>query len=526
MNPQTLSLGTYQDSFAREARVWREENRVRRLWEKDASLWTGKDEARWLGWLDVVARELSRVDELEAMAREVSSFESAVVLGMGGSSLCPDVLRRSFGPRPGFPRLHVLDSTVPAQIAELEADINIGKTLFIVASKSGTTAEPSAFEKYFFDRVRSGAQFLALTDPGSSLERLAREKGYRRILHGEPEIGGRFSALSRFGMAPAAIAGIDPRAFLTRAQEMVDACGPDVAPEENPGVALGLALGTLARAGRDKLTLFMSPEVESFGGWLEQLVAESTGKDGKGIVPVDREAPGAFYGDDRLFAYVGVGSLSALSPLEEAGHPVIRIELDSVEGLAEEFFRWEMATAVAGSVLELNPFDQPDVEAAKVATRALMARFEETGELPKHPAGEGDLKALLSTIEPGDFFAINAFVAMNRENDHELQALRHQVQDQKRVATTLGYGPRYLHSTGQLHKGGPNRGVFLHISSDDAKDLPIPGQKYTFGQMKSFQALGDFEVLRARGRRALHVHVGHLGPDVPAGLRALRLLPS
>jgi len=524
MNPQRLWLGGYQDAFVRELRVWREETRVPRLWGKDASIWTGKDEARWLGWLDVVGRELSRVEELESLAREVSGFESAVVLGMGGSSLCPDVLSRSFGRRSGFPRLHVLDSTVPGQIGELEAVINIKKTLFIVASKSGTTAEPNAFEKYFFDRVRSGAQFLAITDPGSSLERLARERGYRRIFYGEPEIGGRFSALSRFGMAPAALMGIDPRAFLKGGQRMVDACGPDVAPEENPGVALGVALGILARAGRDKLTLLTSPEVASFGGWLEQLVAESTGKDGKGIVPVDREAPGASYGDDRLFAYVGIGSSSALLDLERAGHPVIRIELDSVDGLAEEFFRWEVATAVAGSVLELDPFDQPDVEAAKVATRALMARFEETGELPKQPAKrDGELKALLSTLEPGDYFGINAFVTMNRENDLELQALRHRVRDDKRVATTLGYGPRYLHSTGQLHKGGPNRGVFLLITSEDAKDLPIPGQRYTFGQMKSFQAVGDFEVLRARGRRALHVH---LGSDVPAGLRALRLLAS
>jgi transaldolase/glucose-6-phosphate isomerase len=522
VNRQTLTLGTYGDSFAREARVWREERRVPRIWQKDASLWTGKDEGRWLGWLDVVRRELSRVEELEALAREVSRFESAVVLGMGGSSLCPDVLARSFGRRPGFPRLLVLDSTVPAQIAELEADIKIENTLFIVASKSGTTAEPNAFEKYFFDRAGSGDQFLAITDPGSSLERLAGEKGYRRILHGEPEIGGRFSALSRFGMAPAAISGIEPRRFLERAQEMVDACGPDVDPEQNPGVALGLALGTIARAGRDKLTLFTSPEVESFGGWLEQLIAESTGKDGKGIVPVDREAPCSFYADDRVFAYVGIGPSEALAELERAGHPVIRIELDSVDGLAEEFFRWEIATAVAGSVLELNPFDQPDVEAAKVATRALMARFEKTGELPEHPAG-GKLEELLSTLAPGDYFAINAFVAMSRENDLELQALRRRVGEDRRVATTLGYGPRYLHSTGQLHKGGANRGVFLHITSDDAKDLPIPGRRYTFGQMKAFQAAGDFEVLRARGRRGLHLH---LGADVPSGLRALRLLAS
>src|SRR5262245_6047717 len=516
MNRQALSLGPYQAGFAKELRDWRDQNRARRLWNKDASLWTGKDEPRWLGWLDVVEREIPRVKELGSFAGEVASFEDAVVLGMGGSSLCPDVLSRSYGRRPGHPRLHILDSTVPDQIAELEAAINIDETLFLVASKSGTTAEPNSFEKYFWDRVRTGKNFVAITDPGSSLERLAREKGYRGLFHGEPEIGGRFSALSRFGLVPAAIAGIDPSALLKRAKIMIDACRPGV--DDNPGVALGVALGILARARRDKLTLLTSAELESFGGWLEQLLAESTGKDGKGIVPVDREALGSSYGDDRIFAWVGIGpSPDALDTLERDGHPVIRIELDSVDGLAEEFFRWEMATAVAGSVLELNPFDQPDVEAAKVATRTLMARFEETGELPPKPSG-GSLRELLSTLRPGDYFAINAFVPMNSENDASLQALRLHIRDEKRVATTLGYGPRFLHSTGQLHKGGPNEGVFLQITSDDRKDLPIPGQRYTFGQMKAFQAAGDFEVLRARGRRALHVH---LGKDVPEGLRSL-----
>jgi transaldolase/glucose-6-phosphate isomerase len=265
--------------------------------------------------------------------------------------------------------------------------------------------------------------------------------------------------------------------------------------------------------------LLTSPEVESFGGWLEQLVAESTGKYRKGIVPVDRESPGGSYPSDRVFVSVGWRGADTLSGLEWEGHPVIRIELDSPSGLAEEFFRWEIATAVAGSVLELNPFDQPDVEAAKVATRALMARFEETGELPRATGGAAeDVRALLATLEPLDYFAINAFVAMNEENDGALQALRNRVREEKGVATTLGYGPRYLHSTGQLHKGGPNRGVFLLVTSDDAVDVPIPGQRYTFGQMKTFQALGDFEVLRARGRRALHVH---LGPDVARGVGAL-----
>jgi transaldolase/glucose-6-phosphate isomerase len=441
---------------------------------------------------------------------------------MGGSSLCPDVLSRSFRHRPGHPRLHVLDSTVPAQIEELEAKIDLRSTLFVVASKSGSTAEPNAFEAYFYDRVRSGDQFLAITDPGSALEQVAREKRYRQVLHGEPEIGGRYSALSPFGMAPAAIMGVDTRSFLSAAQEMVEACGPEAAPEENPGVALGVALGVLALAGRDKLTIVTSPEIESFGSWLEQLVAESTGKDGKGIVPIDREAPGGPYGEDRVFAYVGIGPSPEVSKLEAAGHPVLGIELDGVEALAAEFYRWEMATAVAGSVLGLNPFDQPDVEAAKVATRTLMERFERTGEPPRYPAQKPEeLNALLSTLRPGDYFAIDAFIAMNQENDRELSELRASVKRKWGVATTLGYGPRYLHSTGQLHKGGPNRGVFLGITSDDARDLPIPGRKYSFGRMKDFQAIGDFEVLRARGRRALHVH---LGPDVPAELRRLREL--
>jgi transaldolase/glucose-6-phosphate isomerase len=522
MGRQTLSLGAHREAFERTLRLWRDEHRVRRLFQKDASLWTAKDESRWLDWLDVVKRMEAKTEELEGLASEASRFESAVVLGMGGSSLCPDVLSRSFGQKPGHPLLHVLDSTVPAQIAELEARIDVRNTLFVVASKSGSTAEPNAFEAYFYDRVRSGDPFVAITDPGSSLERMAREKKYRHILHGEPEIGGRYSALSPFGMAPAAILGIDMRRFLSLARDMVEACGPETAPEENPGVALGIALGILALAGRDKLTIVSSPEVESLGSWLEQLIAESTGKDGKGIVPVDGEAPEGPYSEDRVIAYIGIRPFREASKLEADGHPVIQIEIDSLDALGAEFYRWEIATAVAGSVLGLNPFDQPDVEAAKVATRTLMTRFEETGEPPRYPAQKpGELEALLSRLQPGDYFAINAFVSMNEENHRELSALRAMVKRKWGVATTLGYGPRYLHSTGQLHKGGPNRGVFLVLTSDDRRDLPIPGRKYTFGQMKAFQAIGDFQVLRARGRRALHIH---LGADVPAELRRLREL--
>jgi transaldolase/glucose-6-phosphate isomerase len=524
---QSLSLGSCRGGFEAALRRWQEERRTERLWHKDPSIWTGTNEASWLGWLDIADKELARVHELEALGRYVAGarYTHAVVLGMGGSSLCPDVLSRSFGPRDGFPRLLVLDSTVPAQVSALTRALDLETTLFIVASKSGSTAEPNAFEKYFYPRVRSGESFLAITDPASSLERTARDKGYRDVLYGEPTIGGRFSALSRFGMGPASVQGLDARGLLERAKAMGDACGADVPDSDNPAVALGIALGSLALQGRDKLTILTSPELSSFGGWLEQLVAESTGKDGKGIVPIDGEALGApeLYREDRVFVYLGLGPSAALDPLERAGHPGIRIVLDSLDDLAGEFFRWELATAVAGSVLGLNPFDQPDVEASKVATRALMARFEERGELPREtradPADGAPLASLLARLGPGDYFAINAFVAMNEENDRALQALRHVVRDRYRVATTLGYGPRFLHSTGQLHKGGPNRGVFLHVTAEDAEDVEIPGEGYTFSHMKRFQAAGDLEVLVARGRRVLAVH---LGPDVSGELEKLR----
>ena len=526
LNPQVLKLGDFQSSVDACLGDWKQGNKINRLWNGDAGLWTGHDEDRWLGWLDTASRQLAAPESVNALQRDVGrgGLTDVVVLGMGGSSLAPDVLSRTFGRRPGFPELRILDSTVPAQIATLESHLDLSKTLFVVASKSGTTAEPIAFESYFFDKVGTGSQFIAVTDPGSALEEMACTKGYRNIYAGEPTIGGRFSALSNFGMVPAAAMGLDVHGFLERAHEMADACAGDVAPEENPGVVLGAALATLARAGRDKLTLVASPELASLGAWIEQLVAESTGKGGQGILPVDAEPAGTpdVYGDDRVF--VQLSGDDSDPPGFTEGHPLIRIRVVTPENLAQEFFRWEMATAVAGAVLGLNPFDQPDVEASKIKTRALVAHFEETGECADSNdtfPSDDVIRTHLDLLEPGDYFAIHAYLEMSPQNHGLLQAIREQVRNRKRVATTLGYGPRFLHSTGQLHKGGPNRGVFLQLTADSACDLPIPGQRPSFGQLNRFQAGGDFEVLLERGRRVLRIH---LGGDVTGGLERLRSL--
>ena len=521
-NPQSIDLGPYDAALRLQLEDWRATNKVSRLWERDATLWTGGNEGRWLGWLDVIDRQLAAGATLAALQQDIveAGFRHAVVLGMGGSSLCPEVLSRTFPTRPGFPELHILDSTVPAQILSLERRLALDETLFIVASKSGSTSEPNAFERYFFARSGQGKRFIAVTDPGSALEELARAQDYRAIFPGEPEIGGRFSALSNFGMVPAAVMGLDPIAFLTRARTMVEACGPGVAPEKNPAVALGIALGVAALEGRDKVTIVTSEAFCSFGAWLEQLIAESTGKHGKGVLPVALETLGAppVYGDDRIFVHLALSSDPSKLP---AGYPSVKIVLDSADDLGQEFFRWELATAVLGAVLELDAFDQPDVEAAKVKTRVLSDRYQETGELPAEngafPSAE-ELRALLDQLERGDYFAIQAYVERSPENDAVLQSIRMRVRDTRRVATTLGYGPRFLHSTGQFHKGGPNRGVFLQITADDAQDIEIPGRRYTFGHLKRFQAQGDLEVLRERGRRVLRAH---LGRDVTSDLERL-----
>ena len=536
--PETLDA-----AVRAELDTWRAGDKVQRLWARDASLWTGADEASWLGWLGIPGDELARAGELRDFAAEVraAGFTHAVVLGVDGSSLCPEVLKTTFGRLAGHPELFVLDSTDPGQILALERHIDPANTLFFVSSKSGTTLEPNIFMQYFFERAqklvgadRAGSRFVAITDPGSKLEHVAKAQRFRRVLHGVPSIGGRYSALSDFGMAPAAVMGLDVARFLTRAVAMTERCGASAPPAENPGVLLGVILGVLARQGRDKITLVASPGIGGLGVWLEQLLAESTGKVGKGLIPIDREplSPSRVYGADRQFIYARLESSpdraqdDALAALERAGQPVVRIDVADPYELGAEFFRWEMATAVAGAILGVNPFDQPDVEAAKVATRALTDSYEKTGALPaESPLSVSDpvlapqLRAHLNTVKGGDYVALLGYVPMNETHEAELQAARVAILSTLRVATCVEFGPRFLHSTGQAYKGGPNSGVFVLFTCDDAEDLPVPGKRYSFGVVKAAQALGDLEVLRERGRRVLRVH---LGRDVKAGLLRLR----
>ena len=540
---------------------WDTHDKTRKFWARDASLWTGGDESKWLGWSSIVDEQQKNATRFTKFAEEVedAGFSHALLLGMGGSSLCPEVFRKTFGKIAGSPELHVLDSTDPAQIKAVENEIDLTNTLFFVSSKSGTTLEPNIFKQYFFERVgqtlgdKAGERFVAITDPGSKLRQAAEHDQFRKIFLGVPSIGGRYSALSDFGLAPAAAMGVDVPKFLDRTKAMVDACGPDVPARNNPGATLGAILGVAHSHGRDKVTILASPGIYDLGSWLEQLLAESTGKNGKGLIPVDREslASPETYGDDRVFVYLKLESDAepatdaAIDALESAGQPVVRISVTDVYNLGQEFFRWEMATAVAGSIIGINPFDQPDVEASKVATKKLTEEYERSGSLPAEtPIFEGEgiklfadesnaaalnsaigdrslisyLKAHLDRLQPGDYFALLAYIEMNDPHERKVQAVRHMVRDTKRVATCVGFGPRFLHSTGQAYKGGPNTGVFLQITCDDAADLPVPGQKYTFGTVKAAQARGDLQVLAERGRRALRVH---LGADVVAGLAKL-----
>jgi glucose-6-phosphate isomerase len=527
----------HQAALTKALEDWKTHNKVHKLWTKDASLWTGKDESQWMGWLSIVDDQLADVGRFQKIANEVRErgFSDILLLGMGGSSLCPEVLALSFGHAKGFPRMHVLDSTDPAQIRAIQAKIDVKHTLFIVSSKSGSTLEPNIYKQYFYEQSgKDGGHFFAITDPGSKMQDVAERDGFRNVFFGVPSIGGRYSALSDFGMVPAAAMGIDVKRFLEAADAMARECSATTPVEKNPGVVLGLLLGTLGRAGRDKVTIVASPGIHDLGAWLEQLIAESTGKIGKGLIPVDREplGPPEVYGTDRVFAYLRLEGAPdpaqdrAIDALAAAGHPVVRISLPDAYHLGAEFFRWEIATAVAGSILEINPFDQPDVEASKIATKKLTAAYEQTGSLPPEGAFTevnglkvfGDLSALIHSIAPGDYFALLAYIEMNPEHETAMEALRTRVRDAKRVATCVGFGPRFLHSTGQAYKGGPNSGVFLQITADVTLDLPVPDQTYTFGVVKAAQARGDLQVLEERGRRALRVH---LGSDVKAGLVAL-----
>jgi len=564
INPQTYQLPPELEKAVKASFAeWRLNDKIRRLWSRDPSLWTGADEGDWLGWLDVVERQLAGLHRMEATAEEIkgSRFSHIVLLGMGGSSLCPEVMERTFGRVKGFPKFYVLDSTDPAQIRALEGKIDLSHTIFIVSSKSGTTLEPNLYLQYFLDRVRSlvgekeaGNRFIAITDPDSKLQEVAEKNRFRCLFFGLPSIGGRYSALSDFGMIPSAMMGVEVSRFLDRAKEMVQACAADLPVEENPGAVLGTILGIAARQGRDKVTILASPDIYDLGAWLEQLLAESTGKSGKGLIPVDRERPGPseVYGDDRLFVYIRLESSPdpvqdrAVDALEGARQPVIRILVKDPYHLGQEFFRWEFATAVAGSILHIHPFDQPDVEASKIETRKLTVEYERTGELPSETPlhEEGDLqlftdprnaraltKALgpspslveyvrshVNRLQKSDYFALLGYIEMNEEHEDQLQVVRHLIRDKKRVATCLGFGPRFLHSTGQAYKGGPNSGVFVQMTCEDSLDLPVPGQRYSFGMVKAAQARGDFQVLTQRGRRALRVH---LRGEVKAGLARL-----
>jgi len=560
LNSQSVALEkSFKDEVDKLAGAWGAGGKLRRLHRQDAGLWSGRDEDEWLGWLNVVEAQLRNLARFTALAEDVRSagFRDAVLLGMGGSSLGPEVLAESLGSAPGFPKLHVLDSTAPAQIRAVEEKIDPAHTLFIVSSKSGTTLEPNVLMDYFRARVaaaigaeRAAERFVAISDPGSTLHKLATRDGFRALFDGVPSIGGRYSVLSPFGMVPLAIMGRDVRGFLDRTQIMVRTCGPDVPPEENPGALLGLVLGSLAKRGRDKVTIVASPAVADFGAWAAQLLAESTGKQGKGLIPIAGEPLGTpdVYGADRVFVYVREPAKAdraqddGIAALERAGQPVVRIEIADPAALGQEFFRWEMATAVAGAVLGINPFDQPDVEASKVATRELTDAIEKRGALPAETpvfrangialftddgnagalrqAGadstlESWLRAHLSRLHPGDYFATLAYVERNVANIAILQELRTAVRDRKHVATCAEFGPRFLHSTGQAYKGGPNTGVFLQVTAEPTKDLAVPDRKASFGMIQAAQARGDFRVLAERGRRVLRAHIAG---EVSAGL--------
>jgi transaldolase/glucose-6-phosphate isomerase len=563
LNGQTIALpDTLKDAVKAATEKARTEGWARRLWAGDASLWTGGDEAKWLGWLAAAKGEQVDLAALETFQAEIKygGFKHALLLGMGGSSLGPEVLGAVFGHKPGFPELLVLDSTDPTQIARIEAMIDPARTLYIVASKSGSTLEPDILERYFFRQAADvvgddqvGYQFVAITDPGSQLEAHATAAGYRRIFLGDPRIGGRYSVLSNFGMVPAAVTGQDLRGFVAATQAMVRACAASAPPSANPGVALGLALGAAALAGRDKLTVVSTPYLAEVGAWLEQLIAESTGKLGKGIIPLAGEpvGPPKAYGDDRVFAHltlkddVDEGQTQAMRALEQAGHPVIRITLADPDTLGQEFVRWEIATAIAGAVLGIDPFDQPDVEASKIKTKALTSAYETSGALaPETPileahgialyAGDGDAKALVReaadrTIEaflaahferagPGDYLGLLAYIDRSPVHESALTRIRGALRDRLKVATVVGFGPRFLHSTGQAYKGGPNTGVFLQIGATAKRDLAVPGRKLTFAVVEAAQALGDLQVLAERGRRLLRID---LGTDVESGLKLI-----
>jgi len=545
------------EAVARRLEALDADRYAERLWEADATLWKPEDGAHQavignaLGWLSVYEGVREQVEGLTEFVDELRAegYRSAVLLGMGGSSLAPEVLREVLGVREGHLDLHVLDSTDPAAVLAVQAAVDLETTLFIVSSKSGGTTETASFHAYFYERLaeldggHAGHHFVAITDEGTSLQQEALEQDFRAVFVNPSDIGGRYSALSFFGIVPAALIGVDLERLLDGVRAVAVACGPDVPASENPALRLGAVLGEAALAGRDKLTIVAEPRLRALGAWVEQLVAESTGKDGKGILPVDLETLGdpAVYGGDRIFAKVGLDSIAAagiameLLDLAEAGHPVLGHELADEYGLGGEFLRWEIAVATAGRVLGIDPFDQPNVQESKDNTKRLLAGYIASGELLEDlPEGEGRLTypvrddelpaalaAFFAQAQPGDYVALQAYVTPGDDVWDHLQALRFELRDGMRLATTLGYGPRFLHSTGQLHKGGPNKGLFLQLVGHDPVDVDIPGQPYSFSVLKRAQARGDLGALRAHGCRAMRVC---LGDDAIAGVKRLGAL--
>jgi len=537
MKRMEFHLGPLADRLSTAIREAEQSSVAKRIWRKDASLWKAdgtshKQIRNSLGWLTVPDEMIGVAGELNEFAELIRGrgFRHVMVCGMGGSSLCPEVLAQTFGQQQGlFPELLVLDSTDPDVIAGFRERIDIEHTLFLIASKSGTTTEPTVFYKFWYDevskrRANPGENFIAITDPGSPLVDTAAELGFQRTFLNQPDIGGRYSALSYFGMVPAALMGIDIGKFLERAKEAEQSCSALMPAESNIALKLGTVLGECANAGRDKLTLVIDPQIEMLGLWIEQLIAESTGKEGKGILPVVGEPLGdpSVYSDDRVFVAISIGVIpqhtnASLSALAAAGHPIVNRQLNDIYDLGAEFFIWEFATGCAGWRLGINPFDQPNVQEAKDATRELLSEFSKSGKLPDdQPLADDDaIRAALESIKPGDYVAFLNYIEELPEVESKFQDIRIAVRDRTKRATTIGYGPRFLHSTGQLHKGGPNSGVFLQFEAEDKSDLAVPGEPYTFSILKQAQALGDFRALVSRGRRVVRID---LGDDVSASL--------